>query len=124
MKITEETIPLIEKALGIQLYEPQKQYLLGETAYFGPNRGAGRTLAHCIDLALNDGYDYEITDHSHHRGKIRIRGVDPIDTRKMERYCDYGDGSIRYARGYYRRMFLDIWHLLKDAGLSVRELIR
>lgn len=124
MKITEETIPLIEKALDIQLYEPQKQYLLGETAYYGRGRGNGRTLAHCVNLALEDGHDYEITDWNHLGGKIRIRGTDPIDTRKMERYSDYGDGSLRYARGFYRRMFLDIWHKLKAAGLPVREIVK
>ena len=122
MKITEKTIPLIEKALDIKLYEPQKQYLLGKTAHFGPGRGKGRTFVHCIDLALADGYDYKITDRVHYRSEIYVRGIDPIDVSKMERYSDYGDGSIRYARRFYKNMFLEIWHKLKDAGLPVREL--
>ncbi|HHX59144.1 MAG TPA: hypothetical protein GX707_00140 [Epulopiscium sp.] len=119
MTITEETIPLIEKALNVKLYEPQKRYLLGFKAGYGMDRGVGRTFAHCIYLALSDGKDFVVTDDRY--GKVHIRGNDPIDARKMERYSDYGDGSLRYANRFFKRMFLEIWEQLKSAGLPVRE---
>lgn len=131
MKITEETIPLIEKALNIKLYPWQKEWLINRipfpdicpcllfsfkesvvksciTRFDGKrcharNRATGKTTIHCINLALSDNGE-------------------PIDIRVMERYSDWGDGSSRYANGFYKRMFLDIWHSLKDAGLPVRDL--
>lgn len=149
MKITEETIPLIEKALNIELYPWQKEWLINDTPfpdicpcllyYFkesivksctysfdgkrchARNRMTGKTTVHCIDLALSDGIDQTVSDF-YRRRKIFIKGTSPIDTRKMEYYSDYGDGSRRYANGFYRRMFLDIWHALKEVGLPVREL--
>jgi hypothetical protein len=150
LKITEETIPMIEKALGFKLFPWQKEYLVNDTPFpdICPclmdvldkqhirdscdarfdgkrcryrNRGTGHTVAHCIDLALSDGQDRTILDRNGFIEAI-IMGIDPIDTRKMEHYSDYGDGSIRYAMGFYRHMFLDIWHQLKAAGLPVREL--
>lgn len=139
MKITEETISLIEKALNIELYPWQKEWLIDGTLFpdicpcliysfkesivkscissfdgkrcRARNRMTGKTTVHCISLALSDGEDY-----MYHDGQ-----KSPIDARYMERYSDYGDGSVRYARGVYRRMFLEIWHSLKDAGLPVRE---
>jgi len=53
MQITEETIVLIEKALGISLYEGQKQYLLNNGTYWFGGRATGKTLAYCIKLALS-----------------------------------------------------------------------
>lgn len=105
MQITEETIVLIEKALGISLYEGQKQYLLNNGTYWFGGRATGKTLAYCIKLALSDG--------------------EPLDIQKPWEICDndYGPESNRhsYAR-WFRDFFIKIWISLKDAGLPVREL--
>lgn len=107
MKIKEEAIPLIEKALDIQLYEPQKEYLINDGSYWYGGRASGKTLAYRVKLALFDG--------------------EPLDMRKPWEICDtdYGpkENEINYSR-WFRRFFLDIWHQLKAAGLPVRELIR
>lgn len=108
MKITEEVIPLIEKALDIKLYDGQKEYLVNNGTYwYSFSRASGKTLAYCVKLALSDGK--------------------PLDMRKPWEICDndYGlpDNKQRYAL-WFRRFFLDIWHSLKAAGLPVRELIR
>lgn len=101
MKITEEMLIHIEQALEIKLYEPQKRCLLTGD-YMGHGRGNGKTLVHCIKLALSEGA--------------------PLDLRKPEEFSDYGDGSRRYARSYYRKVFLDIWHSLNNYGLPVRDI--
>jgi len=100
LKITEEVIPHIEKALGIKLYEHQVNYLLDK----GPvqsGRRTGKTLAYCVKLALSDG--------------------EPIDLKNLEKFSDFGDGSIRYARGLFKNCFMEIREKLKDYGLPVRE---
>lgn len=101
MKITEEMLIHIEKALDITLYGHQRRYLLTGD-YMGHGRRNGKTLAHCIKLALSEGT--------------------PLDLRKPEEFSDYGDGSRRYARSYYRKVFLDIWYSLKEYGLPVRDI--
>ncbi|MEK3728629.1 hypothetical protein [Lysinibacillus sp. FSL W8-0953] len=54
MKITEELIPLIEKALGFKLYEWQRAYLL-EKPYSEPlERVTGRTTVYVIKLLLTN----------------------------------------------------------------------
>lgn len=130
MKITEETIPLIEKALDIKLYPWQKEYLLNGTRFpdicpclmydfddeivnscnirfdgrmcRAKNRMTGKTTSHCIDLALSDG--------------------EPLNIKKPENFSDRKfSGPPSYHKGFFRRFFLDIWHQLKAAGLPVRE---
>lgn len=54
MKITEEMIPLIEKALGFELYKWQKAYLLGETYEEPAGRRVGRTTAYIVKLLLTN----------------------------------------------------------------------
>ncbi|MBA1335848.1 MAG: hypothetical protein HPY66_1666 [Firmicutes bacterium] len=148
MQINEAIIPAIEAALGLKLFPWQREWLVNGTQFpdicpclldlpdkqnirrdceyrfdgkrcYARNRRTGRTLVHCINLALGDGEDYVVANER--PGCIRVKGIEPIDTLRMELYCDYGDGSLRYAQGYYRRMFLDVWCRLKDAGLPVRE---
>lgn len=105
MQITEETIALIEKALGVCLHEGQRQYLLNNGTYWFGGRATGETLAYCIKLALSDG--------------------EPLDIQKLCEICDndYGPESNRhnYAR-WFRDFFIKIWISLKNAGLPVREL--
>lgn len=108
MKITEEAIPLIEKALGIKLYEPQKEYFVNDGTYWFGGRASGKMLAYCIKLALSEGKPLDMRP-----GKI-INNVDP------------GYGMENNKSGYahwFRYFFLDIWHLLKDAGFPVRRII-
>ncbi|WP_051461059.1 hypothetical protein [Ruminiclostridium josui] len=131
LKITEEVIHLIEKALDIKLFPWQKDYLVNDTPFpticpclidvfdtenirkscsayhfdgkrcHAIGRRTGKTFAYCIQLALSDG--------------------EPIDMRKPEKYSDHD--TLRYARGYFKSMFFDIWDSLNIAGLPVRELI-
>lgn len=106
MKITEEAIPLIEKALDIKLYEGQRQYLVNDGSYWYGGRCSGKTLAYCIKLALSDGK--------------------PLDMHQPESFCDsdYGpeNNKRRYANSYFKRMFLGVRQKLKDNGFAVREL--
>ncbi|SFH21654.1 hypothetical protein SAMN05660649_04287 [Desulfotomaculum arcticum] len=130
----EQMVPLelIERALGVKLYPWQVDFIFHGKDYplyicpcvvFGSGnfegarlshnhdgkcyiegRGTGHTFAFCIKLALFQG--------------------NPLDIRRPENFSDYGDGSIRYARGYFRHMFYyDVWFPLKKAGVPVRELI-
>lgn len=105
MKITNETICIIEKALDIKLYDDQKQHILNNGPYWYGGRRAGKTLAYCIKLSLSDG--------------------EPLDMRKPWDFCDSDCGGennkVWYSR-WFRRFFLDIWHSLKDVGLPVREI--
>jgi hypothetical protein len=100
MKITKETIPLIEKALNIKLFDKQIDYLLNNGSYWYGDRGSGKTTAYCIKLALSDG--------------------EPLNVKKPFDFCD-SPNTIRYSQ-WFKRFFLDIWNSLKDAGLPVREL--
>lgn len=124
MKITEKEIPLIEKALGFSLYPWQVEWLL-EDKPMPMVRGNGKTVARCIKLALGDFEDYiYIYTSKHSPWAILIKSSDPININEMEGYSDYGDGLLRYARGFFRNLFLDTWLALKEAGLPVIELER
>lgn len=54
MKITERMIPLIEKALGFELYKWQRDYLLGGTYEEPAGRRVGRTTAYIVKLLLTN----------------------------------------------------------------------
>lgn len=100
MKITEETLIAVEKALNIKLFNAQKKYLLSDAYCFSLGRRTGKTLAHCIKLALSDG--------------------PPINLRLMERYSDYGNGTVSYARGFYRQQFMHIWEQLAERTVIMK----
>lgn len=103
MKINVLLLPHIENALAVKLTKLQKDYLLadGNITWVG-GRGSGRTFVHCIRLALSKG--------------------EPLNIEYPEKFSDYGDGSTRYARGFYRSMFMDIWTKLNDYGFTVRQI--
>ena len=107
MKIDERTIEIIEKALDFKLYQAQKNYLMHDAPLQG-GRATGKTLVHCIKLALSEG--------------------EPLNTYYPEEFCDddYGRHSNkeRYAKDFYRHAFMEMWVLLRDAGLPVRDVIR
>lgn len=53
--ITEEMIPRIEETFGFQLYDWQKDYLLGKINHRMGDRHSGKTFAYCLKLLLSDG---------------------------------------------------------------------
>lgn len=104
MKITEEVIPHIEKAIGFELYETQKEYLLHHsTDILHRGRRSGKTVSYCIKLALSEG--------------------EPLNMGKPYEFSDHGDGTAKYAYGHFRKEFLRYRRMLKDYGLPVREII-
>jgi hypothetical protein len=106
MKITDSVIKEIEKALSIELFQHQKDYLINNTPMH-TSRHNGKTLAHCIKLALSEGI--------------------PLNIDLPELFCDddYGPerNRINCARSYYRYMFQEVWEKLKSAGFPVREVV-
>lgn len=106
MKINERTIEIIEKALGFKLYQAQKDYLMHDIPLQG-GRGTGKTLAHCIKLALSEGK--------------------PLNTYYPEEFCDddYGrrTNKERYAKYYYNYMLREVREPLSDTGLPVRDVM-
>lgn len=101
MKITKEVIPFIEKAMGFELYEHQKNYLL-ERGNLKSGRATGKTVAYCIKLALSDG--------------------EPLNLSRLENFSDFGDGTVRYARQFFKGEFIKIRNILKEHGFPVREI--
>jgi hypothetical protein len=100
LEITEQVIPHIEKAVGLKLYEHQKNYLISNN-HMGIGRGTGKTVAYIIKLALSEG--------------------EALNMRRPHEFSDYGDGSRQYASYFFRREFMKYWEMLKDYGFSVRE---
>ncbi|OPX46411.1 hypothetical protein CLHUN_02270 [Ruminiclostridium hungatei] len=101
MKITEETIPLIEKALDIKLYPGQTEYLFHDGPYWFGGRQSGKTLAYSVKLALSEG--------------------EPLNMEEPINFCD-SPHIIKYSL-WFRSFFLQIWQQLKASGLPVRGLI-
>lgn len=120
-------IKAVEKALNLKLHPWQIDYIFYDKDYpknicpclifedFEPipsyffygrccmtGRRTGKTLAYCIKLAL-------YSDKS-------------IDMKKPEEYSDRME--FRYARGYFKHMFVDVWEKLKEVGLPVVEIAR
>jgi hypothetical protein len=91
---------IIEKALGIELYEWQKDYLL-ENGTLQGGRGSGKTTAYIIKLALSEG--------------------DPIKITKLHEYADMFPNQ-HYARFWFKNEFLQIWEKLYKARLPVRKI--
>lgn len=53
--IDNECIKKIENAFGFQLYEWQKEYLLGNASMIRGGRCNGKTFAYCLKMLLSDG---------------------------------------------------------------------
>lgn len=105
MIITEQIIPLIEKALGFELYENQKSYLLGKSGMVG-GRVTGKTTAYCVKLLLTDG--------------------EPLNLKKSVEFADGWSLSNHrsYAMGFFRHELVKIHDKLKNHGFHVRELVK
>lgn len=106
MIVSEKMFKHIENALGIKLYQSQKDYLLSES-YLPPvgDRQTGKTMAYCIKLALSNGV--------------------PLNMNKPEEFSDgfeLGGHKEKYARNHFRHEFLKIHDALKQYGLSVRDI--
>lgn len=100
MEITEQVIPHIEKAIGFKLYVHQVNYLMDKGS-LQVGRGTGKTIAYCIKLALSEG--------------------EPLNIKRPDEFSDYGDGSRRYAFGFFRKEFMKYRDMLKVYGFPVRE---
>ena len=106
MKIDEQTIEIIEKALDFKLYQIQKDYLMHDVPLQG-GRVSGKTLAHCIKLALSEG--------------------EPLNTYYPDELFDddYGrrNNKERYSNYFYNYAFMEMRELLSDNGLPVRDVM-
>ncbi|MEN8702481.1 hypothetical protein [Bacillus infantis] len=99
MKISNELITDIEKALNIELYDNQKEFLLNDRiTLMKGDTGTGKTFAHMIKVALSEG--------------------EPLDLTKVHEFCDFKASPI-YIK-FYRSAFIRIWEKLLDYGLEVR----
>ena len=97
MKIDDKVIKRIEQAFGIQLYNWQKDYLLGKRDIIRSGRCNGKTFAYCIKLLLSDG--------------------DPIKSRKL---CKYADGYGNRYQECFAGYALEINDKLMAAGFETR----
>jgi len=106
MKLNTSDIEKIEKSLSIELYQTQKDYLIND-APMPKGKQNGKTLAHCIKLALSED--------------------EPLDMCHPENFCDDDYGSkfnkVPYAKMYYRHMFRGVLDELKTAGFPVRAVV-
>lgn len=96
--ITQETIPLIEKAFGFHLYDWQKGYLLGNIDIVKGGRGSGKTFVYCIKLLLSEG--------------------DEIKKNELKRYADEYHG-YRYIV-WFEHYCLSINEKLIENGFRTR----
>jgi len=96
--ITPEMIPIIEKAFGFQLYDWQKDYILGRISRRAGGRRNGNTFAYCVHLLLSNG--------------------EPIKRRDLCQYVEgiHGAAYHRWFVGYC----IEIDKVLKDSGLKTR----
>lgn len=96
--ITEEMIPRIEKAFGFQLYDWQKDYLLGKRCIIEYGRNNGKTFVYCVEILLSDG--------------------EPIKRRDLFK-CGDGERGKRYWR-WFAECALEINDKLVAAGFETR----
>lgn len=96
--IPKSYFPKIEFALGIKLTEHQKMKLFYPEMEFMGGRRSGRTLCHCILLALSIGEPLRIEDSS-----------------------DNGDGSLSYRLTYFIKVYADVVEKLESVGFSTRQ---
>lgn len=98
MPVPKRWFPLIEYALGIKLTPIQKYKLFYPgTSIMGDAR-SGKTLVHCISVALSIGPPLHV-----------------------EIASDYGDGTTQYKYSHFMNMYRDIAVKLESAGFNVRQ---
>lgn len=96
--ITEDLIPKIEEAFGFQLYDWQKDYLLGKSVQRAGGRKEGNTFAYCLKFLLIDG--------------------EPIKKREIFRYRDEEHGPQYYI--WFSNYCLEINNVLSENGIKTR----
>lgn len=102
MPLSIELLPHIEKAMGFELYDHQKEYLFNNGRLM-TGRANGKTTAYCIGLALSEG--------------------PPLDLKKSEDFSDEWTlkGHVRYSHTFFRNEFMNIRKKLHTYGFRVRE---
>lgn len=105
--LTDTQIDKVEEALNIKLYEWQRKVLQAsdrDNIDIPNDRGNGKTLIYCIDLAMTEGRPIKVSD-----------------------ICKYSDSHGRYGsnydEGFFKHEFLNIWSRLRDIGLPVRHIV-
>lgn len=101
MIITNEMISLIEKALGFELYEWQKRYLMDEPHEVPNGRAVGRTTAYIIRLLLTNDK--------------------PIEVDSLKRYVDHGSSHYEY---FFRSEVKYIHDKLTDVGIPTQLVVK
>ena len=96
--MTSSDLDRVEAALGFRLYPYQRTYLLTGKLKFPTGRKTGWTTAHCLHVILTPG--------------------DGIGDASL--WSDYGDGTVKYRRFVFPKIFWDVWHRLDAAGIPVR----
>lgn len=96
--ITPEMISVIKSAFGFQLYDWQRDYLLGKTNYRAGGSRNGNTFAYCVKLLLSGG--------------------EPIKRKDIVGYVDEYHGN-RYPR-WFAGYCMEINEVLKESGLKTR----
>jgi len=110
----ERTIKKVEDALGIKLFDWQKEYLLDDVMYgreIQYARRAGKTLTHCLKVCLSNGEP------------IKAR-LEPACTAKNEFLRYLGEDGCTYHRSqYFISELKEIYTKLKDyGGIELREI--
>lgn len=111
----ERTLKKVEKALGLTLFDWQKEYIFegkpyGKEICFA--RCAGKTLAHCLRLCLSDGEP------------VRATLTPPVMARnEFLRYLGEDGETMCRSRGFIQ-MLREIYEKLKAAGgIDLREIV-
>lgn len=100
--ISEKTIAEVEKALGIKLYDCQKDFIFNGNRACPNERCTGYTTAYCIKLLLTGGEP--------------IRLWDP---EQMKRLADYKKNNF-YHWDFFRQFLGEHYEQLRVAGIVTR----
>ena len=107
----QETISKIERALGFELYDWQKEFIFRDYPYsrdIARIRQSGKTTAHCIKTCLSSGNPIIIyTDGAPDFDDFIYFGEDSVSTQRM--------------RFFISELFV-IYRKLKSAGIDLREI--
>ena len=107
----QETISKIERALGFELYDWQKEFIFRDYPYsrdIERIRQSGKTTAHCIKTCLSSGNPIIIyTDSAPYCDDPIYFGEDIVSTRRMM---------------FFISQLAKIYGELKSAGVDVREI--
>lgn len=103
-----KTLKKVEKALGIRLYDWQKDYIMLESDFVPDGRGNGKTLAFILRILLN--FEVKLSQNS-----LTMREYPGFEYLMFP--CDE-ERSKNYQFGWYRQKVLETDALLKSAGIE------